>query len=130
MYVNWCNIHGKDITRKNSIAFPFEQKNLTQVKKGTFYNFSCRFLNPNILSHHLRKIVMMQSMARANLNKSEELVTNTTAASKYIPRSSRICINWNPPFQTSLHKFFKNCFLWSKSYFTTLTLRGTFSFTK
>ena len=28
---------------------------------------------------------MYHSMARANLNKCEELVTNTTAASKYIP---------------------------------------------
>ena len=51
------------------------------------------------------------SMATANLNKSEEFVTNTTAASKYIPRRPRISINLNPPFQTSLHKFFKNCFL-------------------
>jgi hypothetical protein len=33
-----------------------------------------------------QKIVkMIHSMARANLNKSEELVTNTTAASRYIP---------------------------------------------
>ena len=48
------------------------------------------------------------SMARVNLNKSEELVTNTTAASKYIPKRSRICINRNSPFQTSHHKFFKN----------------------
>ena len=52
------------------------------------------------------------SMARVNLDKSEELVTNTTAASKYmlIPKRSRICINQNPPFQTSLHKIFNNCF--------------------
>ena len=46
-------------------------------------------------------------MATANLNKSEEFVTNTTAASKYIPRRPRISINWNPPFQT----FFTLCFL-------------------
>ena len=39
-------------------------------------------------------IVLLQvhSMATANLKKSEELVTNTTAASKYIPQSPRICI--------------------------------------
>ena len=30
-------------------------------------------------------------MARVNLNKSEELVTNTTAASKCTPKRSRIC---------------------------------------
>ena len=45
--------------------------------------------------------------SRAKLNKSENLVTNTTAASKNIPKRPRICINWN---QTSLHKFFENCF--------------------
>jgi hypothetical protein len=35
----------------------------------------------------------LQSMDRANLNKGEKLVTNTTAASKYIPKKSRIYIN-------------------------------------
>ena len=72
------------------------------------------------VQHHLSKAI-------ANLNKSDELVTNTTVASKYIPKRPRICINWNPPFQTSLLKIFKNSFLWSKSYFTTLTFRGTFT---
>ena len=43
------------------------------------------------------------SMATANLNKSEEFVTNTTAASKYIPRTPRISINWNPPFQAKIY---------------------------
>ena len=66
----------------------------------------------------------------ANLNKSEfwwQILF--TEVSKYIPKSKspKICINWYPPpFQTSLHKFFKNCFLWSKSYLTTFTFRGTF----
>ena len=32
-------------------------------------------------------------------------MTNTNAASKYIPRRPRISINWNPPFRT---------YLWSK----------------
>ena len=50
------------------------------------------------------------SMAIAILNKSEEIVKNTTAASKYIPRRPRISINWNPPFQTSLHKNSKEIF--------------------
>ena len=44
-----------------------------------------------ILSYH--------SMAGANLNKSENLVTNTTAASKYI----RIWMNLNHPFQTKIY---------------------------
>ena len=39
-------------------------------------------------------------MAIANLNKSEELVTNTTAASKYIPN-----INGNAPFRPHFIKF-------------------------
>ena len=43
------------------------------------------------------------STARANLNKSKELATNTTAASKYMPKRPRICTNWNPPFQTQLY---------------------------
>ena len=38
------------------------------------------------------------NMAIANLIKIEELVTNNTAASKYIPERPRIWINWNPPF--------------------------------
>ena len=50
-------------------------------------------------------------MATANLNKSVWLVTNTTAASKYISRRPRISINWNPPLQTSLHKISKVEFL-------------------
>ena len=37
-------------------------------------------------------------------------MTNTTAASKYIPRRPRISINWNPPFQTPLHKISKEVF--------------------
>ena len=36
---------------------------------------------------------------------------NTTAASKYVPKRPIICVNRNPPFQTSLYKIFKNCFL-------------------
>ena len=54
-------------------------------------------------------------------------MTNTSIPSKYIPKRHRTCINWNPPFQTLLHKIFKICFLWSKSYSTMLTLRGTFA---
>ena len=40
-------------------------------------------------------IFAIHSMARANLKKSVWLVTNTTAASKYIPRRTRISINWD-----------------------------------
>ena len=37
--------------------------------------------------------VVKHSMAIANLKKSEDFVTNTTAASKYIPRRPKISIN-------------------------------------
>ena len=37
-------------------------------------------------------------------------MTNTTAASKYIPRRSRISIDSNPTFQTSLQKISKEIF--------------------
>ena len=30
-------------------------------------------------------------------------MTNTTTASKYIPKRTRICINWNLPFQTQIY---------------------------
>ena len=43
--------------------------------------------------------ILNHSMARANLNKSEKLMTNNTAESKYISRRPKICINWNPPFR-------------------------------
>ena len=61
------------------------------------------------------------------MKKSKYFSTYTTTASKYIPKKPRVCINWNPPFHTSLHKIFKNCFLLSKSCFTMFTFRGTFT---
>ena len=59
--------------------------------------------------------------------KSEHFSTSTTTASNYIPKRPRICINWNPPFQTSLHKIFKNGFLLGKSCFTMFTFSGIFA---
>ena len=44
-------------------------------------------------------------------------MTNTTAASKYIPRRLRISVNWNPPFQTSLHKISKVVFFGLTTFF-------------
>ena len=60
-------------------------------------------------SHNIDIMIIPRShsMARANLNKSEWLVTNTTAASKYIPKRPRICINWNPPFRPHFIKVSK-----------------------
>ena len=76
---------------------------------------------------HNSSYSLSHSMAGANLNKSKKVLTSTTTASKYIPKRPRICINWNPPFQTSLHKIFQNCFLLSKSCLTMFTFRGTFT---
>ena len=50
-----------------------------------------------------KKVKTNHSMARANLNKSEVFFTNTTTATKYIPRRSRICIDWNISFQSQIY---------------------------
>ena len=96
----------------------------------------CKNVKSPLLGYYIPKVWLVSkqptsistagthNMARANLNKNEWLVTNTTPQHQ---RRPRICINWNTPFQTSLHKILKNCFLWSKSYFTTFTFRGTFT---
>ena len=69
--------------------------------------------------------VPSHSMATANLKKSEEFMTNTTAASKYIPRRPRISINWNPTFQS----FFEVNFLKLKFSKIFGSLRNFFCFT-
>ena len=57
-----------------------------QIAKGIKISKGFRF-NLNLQN------ILEYSMATANLNKSEDFVTNTTAASKYIPRKPRISIN-------------------------------------
>ena len=57
-----------------------------QIAKGIKISKGFRF-NLNLQN------ILGYSMATANLNKSEDFVTNTTAASKYIPRKPRISIN-------------------------------------
>ena len=49
-------------------------------------------------------------MARANLNKSVWLVTNTSTASKYIPRRTRIASIEIPPFRPHFNKILKTVF--------------------
>ena len=61
-------------------------------------------------------------MARANLNKSEKLVTNTTDASKYIIRGPESASIEILSFRSLIMKFSKTV-----SYFTTLIFRGTFN---
>ena len=64
-----------------------------------------RLLKHRVTWNLFLSLVNIHSMTRANLNKSEWLVTNTTAASNYIPKRPRICINWNPPFRPHFIKF-------------------------
>ena len=47
----------------------------------------------------------MHSMAIANLKKNEVLMTNTTAASKYIPRGSESASIEMPPLKLHFIKF-------------------------
>ena len=77
-------------------------------KSSFFYNKQNKFRTLCII--HCAFLSLSHRTAIAILNKSEEIVKNTTAASKYIPRRPRIIINWNPPFQTSLHKNSKEFF--------------------
>ena len=70
------------------------QKNLTWISLSLRANENINVCPCNELKH---------SMARANLNESKKVLTCTTTASKYIPMRPRICINWNPPFQTQIY---------------------------
>ena len=76
-------------------------------------------------------------MIRLSLQKSKKLVTNTIAASKYMSKRTRICINGNPPFQTSLHRiskvvFFRLIFFFrnKKKYFQETTFIWFFKYCK
>ena len=90
------------------------QEDFTFIQIGSGHTVAWVFvINSKILveyfslAHSYIKILyslfIYQSMARANLNKSEVFLKNNTAASKYILRRHRICINWNPPFQTKIY---------------------------
>ena len=57
----------------------------------TFLSFS-----QEQISYRIGTDSTQHSMTRENLNKNEDLLKNTTAASKYIP-GRKIYINWNPP---------------------------------
>ena len=78
--------------------------------KLNFVGFVCYKLSTEAVTKNngiffiLRFIFLRDhSMTTANLNKSEDLVINTTTASKYIPRRLRICINWNFLFKTQIY---------------------------
>ena len=45
--------------------------------------------------------VVWQQYGQSQRNKSEKFVTNTSAS-----KCTRICINWNPPFQTKITKIY------------------------
>ena len=65
------------------------QKQKKNPRKQCMIEFKHREL-PKIAQ---KFIEVNHSMAIANLEKSEDFVTNTNAASKYIPRKLRISIN-------------------------------------
>ena len=60
-------------------------------------------LSPNQIERTMTFLATLHSMARANLKESKYFSTSTTTASKYIPKRPRICINWNPLFQTQIY---------------------------
>ena len=76
---------------------------------GCFFPWTvsiCLFKSPfseNFESQIGHSCGFLFSWTLANLNKSVWLVTNTTTASKYIPKRTRICINRNRPFQTQIY---------------------------
>ena len=78
---------------------------------GCFFSWTvsiCLFKSPfseNFESQIGHSCGFLFSWTLANLNKSVWLVTNTTTASKYvyIPKRTRIDINWNSPFQTQIY---------------------------
>ena len=81
-------IHGNE--KEKFSLFSFHEKCEMLLKRKRKENF-ISLSNSQLSSTH--------SMATANLKKNEDLVTNTTAASKYIPRRTRISIYWNPSFR-------------------------------
>ena len=83
-------------------------------------------LKSNLKFQNQTSLLPYHSMAMGNLNKSKEITPTTTTALKVAPQRTIFHKNWNPPFWTSLHKIFKNCFLWSKSCCTIFTFTGTF----
>ena len=78
---------------------------------GCFFSWTvsiCLFKSPfseNFESQIGHSCGFLFSWTLANLNKSVWLMTNTTTASKYvyIPKRTRIDINWNSPFQTQIY---------------------------
>ena len=89
-------------------TFTSSVQSIVNINVGSAH--SSRWEVAKMNSNRFWRSILIHSMARANLNKSVWRVTNTTTVSKYIPRRTRISIIWNPPFQTSLHKIFKNWF--------------------
>ena len=61
------------------------------------------------LTKGLMRKLLKSSKMESILNKSKKVLTSTTTSSKYIARRPRICINWNPSFQTQIY-LIKNSF--------------------
>ena len=84
---------GYDVYRTHALKSHYKLKNAIRLK-ATLGNF---LLHQNSSSFTVtfgeKVLTLAHSIATVNLNKSEDLVTNTTAASKYIPMRPGICIN-------------------------------------
>ena len=81
----------------------------SKINESTIHHISIWSQRCVTISYLQSNLVSYQRMARANLNKNENLMTNTTATpSKYIPKRPRICSNWNSSFQNLKHKLAKS----------------------
>ena len=79
----------------------------------TFGTKNCLFENRLKIIHYIQswppdvkkltKVVQLHSMDRANLNKSEVFLTNTSTASKYIGGPESASIEIPHPFQTQIY---------------------------
>ena len=87
-----------------------------QINYFKFFLYAC------ISYNDIKESELLSNLSKITIN-----FWTLCTAPKCNPKRPRICINWNPPFQTSLHNIFKNCFLLSKCCFTMLSFRGIFT---
>ena len=105
--INW----GKEFWANNEFMTCFSRILIQRIYEKFSRNFMFHFLKGCKVSFSVIKTVIsaFHSMAMGNLNKSKETTPTTTTASKYIPRRTKISINWNPTFWTFfLKQIFKD----------------------
>ena len=82
-------------------------------------NFTKLVISLSFQVDSIRLPYFSHSMANLNITEKKHK-TDTTTARKLMTLGININKDKNPPFWNALHKIFKNCFLSSKSYITTL----------